>query len=95
MVINYYFILGKVSRESMKVSVETAEKTDMFVQSEDGGVEKVKVEEEERVKGRSLSDEQAKTIAQLMIKLEEKMETPQDFEWGIEKGTSMIIVLLK
>ena len=77
----------KVSRDSMEVSVETVEKTEMFVQCDQGGLDRVKVEEEERVKGRCLSDDEVKNIAQLMIKLEEKMETPQDFEWGIEKGT--------
>ena len=72
----------------MEVSVETVSKTEMFVQCvEEGGLRKVKVEEEEKVKGRSLTDEEARTIACLMKKLEEKMKTPQDFEWGMEQGT--------
>ena len=70
----------------MEVSVETAEKTEMFVQCEEGGLRKVKIEEEKRIKERCLGDDEAKRIAELMISLEIEMETPQDFEWGIEKG---------
>ena len=66
--------------------MEPAEKTDMFIQCAEGGLTKVKIEEEEVIKGRCLTDQQAQTIAQLMIKLEKKMDAPQDFEWGIEKG---------
>ena len=78
--------MHKVSRESLKVSVEVIDKGEKFIQSDEGGVHKVKVEDESMVKGRCLSDEEAQTIAKLMIKLEDKMSCPQDFEWGMEKG---------
>ena len=59
----------------------------MFVQcKEKGGLEKVKVQEG-RVKHQALTNEQAVSIARLMMELEDKMKKPQDFEWGIENGT--------
>lgn len=63
-----------------------AEKTEQMVQDKtEGGLVKEKVEES-KVKARSLSDDEAKKIAQLMIQLEDSVGKPQDFEWGIEKG---------
>ena len=64
---------------------EMAEKTEKFIQSEEGGVTKVKVQED-LVKSPALSDDQAVEIAKLLIELEEEMTKPQDFEWAIEKG---------
>ena len=63
-----------------------AEKTEQLVQDKkEGGLVKEKVKED-KVKARSLSDEEARKIAQLMIQLEDDVGKPQDFEWGIEKG---------
>ena len=61
------------------------EKSEKFVQAKEGGVEKVTVSLEKQ-KERTLTDEQARNISQLMIALEEKMGKPQDFEWGMENG---------
>ena len=77
--------MEQVSRSDLKVTSEMADKTEKFVQSEEGGVVKVKVQEE-LVKSPALSDAQAVEIARLLIKLEEEMIKPQDFEWGIENG---------
>ena len=62
-----------------------ADKTEKFVQSEEGGVTKVKVQED-LVKSPALSDDQAVEIAKLLVELEEEMTKPQDFEWAIENG---------
>lgn len=51
-------------------------------------MEKVKVEQD-KVKERTLSDVQVRDIARLMIQLEDSMRKPQDFEWAIEKGTTV------
>ena len=64
-----------------------ANKTEKFIQSEEGGVTKVKVQED-LVKTPALSDNQAVEIAKLLVELEEEMTKPQDFEWAIEKGKS-------
>jgi phosphoenolpyruvate synthase/pyruvate phosphate dikinase len=61
-----------------------ADKTEKFIQNEEGRVMKVKVQED-LVKSPTLSDDQAVEIAKLLMELEE-MTKPQDFEWGIEKG---------
>ena len=55
------------------------------MQCEEGGVEKVGVEENLH-KSPSLSDEEAADIARLLVRLEEEMGKPQDFEWAMEKG---------
>lgn len=65
---------------------ELADKPEMFVQCEDGGVRREGVEEG-RQKSAALTDEQAATIGRLLVNLEEAFGTPQDFEWGIENGT--------
>lgn len=75
----------------MKVTSEMAEKTEKFVQSEEAGVTKVKVQED-LVKSPALSDDQAVEIAKLLIELEEEMTKPQDFEWAIEKGRESVCV---
>lgn len=61
------------------------DKTEKFIQSEEGGVAKVKVQED-FIKSPALSDDQAVEIAKLLMELEEEMTKPQDFEWAIEKG---------
>ena len=76
----------QVSRSNLKVMSELADKTEKFVQSEQGGVVKVKVEEE-LMKSPALLDAQAVEIARLLIRLEEELTKPQDFEWAIENGT--------
>ena len=81
-----------MSRSDFKVTAEMADKTEMFVQSEGGGVRKVEVEEERR-KSSALSDDQAVTIARLLKELENELGTPQDFEWGIEKGINLNFIL--
>jgi phosphoenolpyruvate synthase/pyruvate phosphate dikinase len=68
-----------------------ADKTEKFIQSEEGGVTKVKVQED-LVKNPTLSDDQAVEIAKLLMELEEEMTKPQDFEWGIEKGSECVCV---
>ena len=66
-----------------------ADKDEMFVQcKEEGGLEKVAVQDV-MVKKQALTNEQAVTIARLMMELEDKMKKPQDFEWGIENGTTL------
>ena len=62
-----------------------AEKSEKFVQSEEGGVVKVKVQDD-LVKSPALSDAQAVEIAKLLIDLEAELAKPQDFEWAIENG---------
>ena len=79
------FFFFQVSRQSLDVVVEVAKKEEMFVQCKSGGLEKVKVADSS-VDERALTSEQAVTIAQLMMELEQKMKRPQDFEWGIQDG---------
>ena len=67
------------------MEVEILDKPEMFVQDEGGGVKKVPVPEG-MVKAASLSEEQAATIGQLLVKLEKSLGRPQDFEWAIENG---------
>ena len=74
-----------MSRKDFKVEKEITDKTEMFVQSEGGGVKKVEGGEE-RVKEAALTDEQAVAIAKLLVTLEKMMGRPQDFEWGMEGG---------
>lgn len=76
-----------MSRNDFSVKTEVLEKPEMFVQGEGegGGVRKVAVMEG-RQKEAALSEEQAVAIARLMVALEERMGTPQDFEWAYEKG---------
>jgi phosphoenolpyruvate synthase/pyruvate phosphate dikinase len=68
-----------------------ADKTEKFIQCVEGGVTKVKVQED-LVKSPTLSKDQAVEIAKLLMKLEEEMTKPQDFEWGIEKGSECVCV---
>jgi pyruvate,water dikinase len=70
-----------------------ADKTEKFIQSEEGGVTKVNVQED-IVKSPALSDNQAVEIAKLLMELEEEMTKPQDFEWGIEKGGECVCVFV-
>ena len=74
-----------MSRNDFNVKTEVLEKTEMFVQGEGGGVRKVAVMDG-RQKEAALSEEQAVAIARLMVALEDRMGTPQDFEWAYEKG---------
>ena len=69
---------------------EMADKTEKFIQSDEGGVVKVKVQDE-LVKSPALSDDQAVEIARLLVDLEDEMTKPQDFEWGIENGEHVVI----
>ena len=74
-----------MSRNDFNVKTEVLEKPEMFVQGEGGGVRKVAVVDG-RQKEAALSEEQAVAIARLMVTLEDRMGTPQDFEWAYEKG---------
>ena len=71
------------------MTVELAEKPEKFVQCEGGGMVEVGVEENLQ-KSPSLSDEEAADIARLLVRLEEEMGKPQDFEWAMEKGKEFI-----
>ena len=82
----------QVSRSDLKVTSELADKTEKFVQSEHGGVVKVKVQDE-LVKSPALSDAQAVEIARLLISLEEELTKPQDFEWAMENGTYILLYI--
>lgn len=64
---------------------ELADKPEKFVQSEEGGVRKVEVVEAKRKKP-ALAEEEAVAIAKLLVRLEDKFERPQDFEWAMENG---------
>lgn len=44
---------------------------------------------EEDQKSSSLTDDEAHTIAKLMIDLEERNGKPQDFEWAFENGNHL------
>ncbi|XP_065174718.1 rifampicin phosphotransferase-like [Sycon ciliatum] len=75
----------EVAFDESKVSVELANKEEMFRQQEGGGVEKVDVPADQQ-KARTLTDDQAKEIATIMMNLEKSTGHPQDFEWAIEEG---------
>ena len=81
-------IFAQVSRSEFKVTSEMADKTEKFIQCDEGGVIKVKVQDE-LVKSPTLSDDQAVEIARLLVDLEEEMTKPQDFEWAMENGGYM------
>ena len=56
-----------------------------MVQAEEGGVQKVGVAKGYE-KEASISDSTAVEIAKLLVELEKKMGSPQDFEWAVEGG---------
>ena len=64
---------------------ELADKSDEFLQREEGGLRKVKVVEERR-KVPALSDKEALEISKMLLLLEEEMGRPQDVEWALERG---------
>ncbi len=68
---------------------ELAEKPRKLVQSSEGGVVGVAVEEGDR-KRAVLGEDQAVSIAVLLVRLEEEMGRPQDFEWAIEAGEKLL-----
>lgn len=74
-----------MTRKDFKVTSELADKPNMFVQCEGGGVRSEAVEEAKQ-KLTTLTDDQAIEIGRLLVDLEEAFGTPQDFEWGIENG---------
>ena len=77
---------SQVSRKERRVvRVEVAEKAEMFVQGEEGGVRRVGVAASLQ-KERALGDEQAAAIAILLWAVEEALGRPQDFEWAIQAG---------
>lgn len=75
----------QVSRSDFSVTSELAEKPRKFVQHAEGGVTCAEVGEGDQ-KRAALSDEEAVTIARLLVSLEEEFGKPQDFEWGMEGG---------
>jgi pyruvate,water dikinase len=60
-------------------------KEEMMVQAEVGGVVKVGVPKGYE-KEASISDDTAVELAKLLIEVERKMGSPQDFEWAVEGG---------
>lgn len=74
-----------MSRSDFSMTSELADKPEKFVQCAEGGVQKVGVAEAER-KNPTLGREEAVAIAKLLVRLEEEMGTPQDFEWAMEGG---------
>ncbi len=75
----------QVSRSDFSVTSELADKPEKFVQCAEGGVQKVEVAEAER-KNPSLTEGEAVAIVKLLVRLEEEMGRPQDFEWAMEAG---------
>ena len=78
--------LFQVSRSDFSVTSELADKSEKFVQcEEEGGVKKVSVEAGQRGVA-SLTQEQAVSVARLLVGMEGKFGRPQDFEWAMEAG---------
>ena len=88
----YYYVsfLAQVSRVDLKVTSEKAEMSEKFVQSEEGGVVKVKNLDQSP----TLTHAQAVEIAQLLVSVEEELAKPQDLEWAIENGQSQRCLLI-
>ena len=84
-VCRYAVTLLQVSRSDLSVTSDLANKVEKFVQGVEGGVQKVGVAEAAR-KTPSLSADNAVAIAKLLMRLEEVMGSPQDFEWAMEDG---------
>ena len=74
-----------MSRSDFSVTSELADKPRKLVQCAEGGVRDEAVEEADQ-KRAVLTDEEAVAIARLLVRLEEEMGRPQDFEWAMESG---------
>lgn len=83
-----HFYLKRPVNLNDKVEIEPhLVKKDMYyVKGPDGGLLKKEVPQEKKEIS-SLSDEQLKDIAWVMVNLEEALGLPQDIEWVIEKGS--------
>jgi phosphohistidine swiveling domain-containing protein len=74
-----------VHRDGSKVEATIVEKEHALRQAPQGGLMKVDVPEAQR-KAPSLTEEQAKAVAKLVVELEKNLGIAQDCEWAIVKG---------
>ena len=74
-----------LSRDQLRIlNTNIPEQKSMFVCKSDGEIEEVFLTEE--IKGKpSLSCEQAKTLAEYAVAIENHYQAPQDIEWAIDK----------
>jgi pyruvate,water dikinase len=70
---------------------KTGKKEVMVVAGKDGGVNKVSVPAENRMK-QCVTDEQIKNLARQAMLIEHYMKKPQDIEWAIDKNGEIFIL---
>ena len=75
----------EVHRKTFAAKATLVPKTHAFRRAEGGGVAKVALEA--ALRGRpSLTEEEVRAIAELTLRLESELGSPQDCEWAIERG---------
>ncbi len=80
----------ELDRSSMAIERQLVPKPMKLVQASAGGLEQKAVEASQQAVS-SLSDAEIKEIGQLAISLEDKLGSPQDCEWAIEKGVVYLV----
>ena len=79
-----------INRNPFSYKENIVSKTAQFVHSENGGLKKITVKESMRNVS-SLSEEKLRELSRTVIELENKMEKPQDCEWGIENNVLYLL----
>lgn len=75
----------EVHRIKKTIKPTIVEKNEAFYQKEGGGIQKLPLSED-KSKISSLTDEQIKEVAELVLHLEKSLNSPQDCEWVYENG---------
>ena len=87
---HYYIERPNDKDESFVISPSIVKKDFQYIKSPLGGIEKVKVHEDQGILS-SLSDEQIKEISKSLISLETHLGSPQDIEWVFEQGAFYLV----
>lgn len=79
-----------VDKNTLEIKSKSISTQDNMMMYQDGETKEVQVPEDKKSQP-SLNDEQVKQLAVLAIKIEEHYKSPQDIEWGLEKGNLYIL----
>jgi phosphohistidine swiveling domain-containing protein len=80
----------EVNRDTLAVSTTIASKTDALLQDPAGGTRAVALDDTRRQQP-SLTDEQAREVARMAVRLETDFGAPQDAEWAFADGVLWIL----
>ena len=83
-----YFIIDKVKNSVISKTLGNKNKSVYLTDEKSGGTQEKKNDNSDRF---SLTDEQAITIAQMIVKVENLYKLPIDIEWAYSKGTLYMI----